>query len=273
MQDVPSSISSSPTNSLGALPAMRCKIISSVVKFLWFSAIAVVSGGMSAHAASVTPIHLEMTSSGSGSRQQIVVTNDSKSPLPIEITVQGLDVDLNGQRKVTKGKDEFLVFPPNALVAPNGSQVFRIQWVGEPELPASQSYLLTVNQIPVKQPAGQSSVQVVMNFGVIINVAPPKGESALQLVGTGIERDKKTGKSHPAVTVNNPTKVHALLPNSTIRLSGAGWSHVFSPGEMREKVGIGLVQPGKKRKFILPVDLPANVTKVEATLDYKPKRN
>jgi hypothetical protein len=32
------------------------------------------------------------------------------------------------------------------------------------------------------------------------------------------------------------------------------------------------VQPGKRRKFTLPVDLPAGVTSVQASVDFRPKR-
>lgn len=133
--------------------------------------------------------------------------------------------------------------------------------------------MFLMNQIPVKMPAGKHAVQIVMSFGVVVNVAPPNGLSGLKLVGNGIDVDKKSGKRRPTVTVENPTKIHALLPQSTLRVASGGWSHTFSGKEMDEKIGIGLVQPGKRRKFILPVDLPTNVTKVEATLEYKPKRN
>ena len=71
---------------------------------------------------------------------------------------------------------------------------------------------------------------------------------------------------------SRPTRVHGLLQNSTIRLSGAGWSKTYEKNEIIEKVGIGLVQPGKKRKFVLPVELPGNVASVQVALDYKPKR-
>ncbi len=98
-----------------------------------------------------------------------------------------------------------------------------------------------------------------MSFGVIINVAPPQGSPSLAVVSTGVEADKKSGKRYPTITVENPTNIHALLPQSTIELSGGGWSHTMSATELTEKVGIGLVQPGKKRRFVLPVDLPPEV--------------
>lgn len=220
----------------------------------------------------VTPIHIEMTAAGSGSRAQFTVNNDSKSPVPVEITIDSFELNEAGSSKVSKSPDEFLIFPPQAVIAPGASQTFRIQWVADPSLAKSRSYMVNVNQIPVKLPAGQSAVQIVMSFGVMVNVAPSKGTGNLKLVGTAIDV-AKDGKRRPVIIVENSAAVHALLSESTLRASVGGKSVDFGSSEIREKIGIGLVQPGKRRKFVLPVDLPPNVTKVEATLEYKPKRN
>ena len=112
-----------------------------------------------------------------------------------------------------------------------------------------------------------------MSFGVQINVAPPQGSPELKVVGTGTETDKKTGKRHPTITVQNPTKSSRAAAAVDHQAFGRGRGRRRSTHSfLREKVGIGLVQPGKKRKFILPVDLPANVSQVQASLDFKPKR-
>lgn len=244
-----------------------CLLAGAVANFVSFVLMAVSTTAMT-----VTPIQVEMVSTGSQGRAQITVTNDGSEPLPVELNIQKLTLNEGGDRTLSKAPDNFLIFPPQALIKPGSSQVFRLQWVGEPLLSASESYMMSVNQIPVKLPAGKSAVQIVMSFGVVINVAPPKGLPELKLVGTGVEADKKTGKRHPTITVENPTAVHALLPQSTIRLTGGSWSHTLAQTELREKVGIGLVQPGKRRKFVLPVELPANVSSVQASLDFKPKR-
>jgi len=232
---------------------------------------AIYLAGAPAAAMSVTPIHVEMTSAGSGGRAQVTVTNDGADPLPVEAVIQRMSVSEDGTQKLAKAGEDFLVFPPQALIPAGGSQVFRVQWVGEPMITQSESFMLSMNQIPVKLPAGQSAVQVVTSFGVVINVAPPQGAPALTLVGTGVAKSKD-GKRHPTITVENPTNIHALLPQSTIRLSGDGWSYDLQPLELSEKVGIGLVQPGHKRRFVLPVELPVEVTSVQASLDFKPKR-
>jgi fimbrial chaperone protein len=245
---------------------------SSLWRCRWAAAILLLAAAPPAAATSVSPIQLEMTSAGPASRSQVTITNTSQAPLAVDTSLKRMEVGETGEQNLLRAGDEFLVFPPQAMVPPGGTQVFRVQWVGEPRLEASQSFLLSLSQIPVKMPKGQAAVQVVMSFGVLINVAPPQGVPDLKLVGTGVAVEKP-GKHRPTITVENATPVHALLQQSSIKLSSGSWSQTLSPGEIGQKIGSGLVQPGKRRKFTLPVDLPPGVTKVEASIDYKPKRS
>ncbi len=225
-----------------------------------------------ASALTVSPVHVEMTSIGKTGRGQFTVTNEGRAPMPIEITVEGMTLSESGERTYSKAPDNLLILPAQVLIAPGASQVFRMQWVGDPMLQQSHSFMVSVNQIPVKLQGKASAVQVVMSFGVNVNVAPPQGAPSLRVVNTVVSTDPKTGKRHPTVTVENPTKVHALLPQSTIRFSSGSWSHTANGNWISDRVGIGLVQPGKKRRFTLPIELPANVQTVQSTIDFKPKR-
>jgi fimbrial chaperone protein len=223
-----------------------------------------------ASAMTVSPIHVEMASVGTASRTQVTVTNSGTTPLPVETFLEKLQLDENGKKKTSKAGDDFLVFPPQAMIPPGGTQVFRLQWVGDPELARSESYLFTISQVPVKFPKGQNKIQVVMGFGVVVNVGATGATASLNVVGSAMVKDKQ-GKRHPTLTVENPSATHALLPDGTIHLSAEGWSKSFSSSEITEKIGIGLVQPGKRRRFVLPVDVPASVTNLQVSLDYHPK--
>ena len=231
---------------------------------------AALSFALPAHAMSVTPIVLDMTTTP-GKAQQITVVNDAAKPLPVEIVVSRIELDEKGEMSAKLAGDDFLVFPPQALVPAGATQNFRIQWVGDPQIPASQSYVFSVNQVPVKMPEGKSGVQVVFNFATIVNIAPPGGKSAIDLVKAGVDKDDK-GKPRPAVTVKNPGNSYAKLTDATIKLSGGSWSETLTPERLRQSMGVGLVQPGKTRRFLLPVDMPAGVTNVTASIDYKPGR-
>ena len=224
-----------------------------------------------ARAMRVTPIELEMRSTGSGSRGAISVTNNSSEPLPLEVSIRRFTQDEDGNRKMSEaGESEFLVLPPQALLAPGATQVFRVQWVGEPVLEASQSFILYFTQVPVKLPPGRgATVQVIVSLGCIVNVAPPQGLPDLKVAAAGIEVDKD-GRRHPFVTVENPTSVHALLSQAQLRLTGSGWSMQMTSGELSEKIGIGLVEPRRRRRFKFPVELPGSVTSIWAAIEFKP---
>lgn len=224
-----------------------------------------------AAATSVSPIQLEMTSVGAASRSQVTITNTGGAPLALETSLERLELGENGEQKLTKAGQDFLVVPGQVMVPPGGTQVFRIQWLGEPNLDASRSYRLAITQIAVKMPKTEAAVQVVMSFGVLINVAPPSGLPELKLVGTGIAVERP-GKNYPTITVENSSPVHALLQQASVKLSSGSWSHTLSPSDIGQKVGAGLVQPGHRRKFVLPVDLPAEVTSIQASIDFRPKR-
>lgn len=224
-----------------------------------------------ASAMTVTPVHLEIVSAGSANRGQITVINNSDRPLPIEAVMMAATFDETGAPKTSIAGDDFLIMPPMALIPPRAMQNFRIQWLGDPLIEKSRSFLLYLNQVPVKAPRRQSAVQVVMSMGVLINVAPPQGKPHLEIVETGITTTRK-GVRNPTITVRNPSKVHALLPQSTISLAGGNWSRTLAAGTLTGHIGIGLVQPGQRRKFILPVELPAHVPSVRAQLDFRPQR-
>ena len=154
------------------------------------------------------------------------------------------------------------------MVAPGGTQVFRIQWAGDQQIKTSQSYVFSVNQVPVKMPEGKSGVQVVFNFGCIVNVAPSQGTSNIEILKTGLDKDDK-GIRHPVLTVKNGGNMHAKLVDATIKLTSGSWSQTLTPEGLRQLVGVGLVQPGKTRRFVLPVDLPAEANNVTVNLEYK----
>ncbi len=226
--------------------------------FLWVSP---------SFAMTVTPMQIEMTSTGRTSKGVITVVNDGDRALPVELLVKKAVIAEDGAAVTSPAGDEFLVMPPQALIPPGATQNFRIQWLGEPMLDKSESFFIYVNQIPVKLSRQANSVQVVFSMGVMVNVAPPQGKAELDVVASNIIVDKR-GRRRLAITVENPANVHALLPQSSIRVSGGGWSETIAGGELAQQIGIGLVQPGRRRRFVLPITVPPSVTNVQCSLEF-----
>ena len=252
--------------SIVVVKLMPLRLVLFVVLFLDMSASAPVANAMT-----VTPTQIEMASTGRSSRSVITVVNDGTDALPVELVIKRATLDEAGTPKTSPADNEFLIMPPQALIAPGATQNFRIQWLGEPLLDASETFLIYVNQIPVKLPRRTSAVQIVISMGVMVNVAPPRGEPALDVVGSGVVIDK-AGRRHPTITVRNPTNVHALFSQATVHVTSGDWSQTMTSGELAQSIGIGLVQPGHRRRFVLPAVLPANVKSVRSSLEFKPRR-
>lgn len=206
-------------------------------------------------ALSVSPLVVDLSAAGRDARGAVTVLNDSNAQVPVELKVFRLELGLDGEAKRTPADEDFVIFPPQAILKPGARQVFRLQWAGDPDIAKSQSYMLTVNQVPVKLPNSESGVQVVFNFGVIVNVAPLAGTAELAAVRTDLMPDDK-GVGRPAVTVENRGQKHAYIADASLTLAGEGWKRSIAPAEMKELVGLGLVMPGSTRRFLLPIDLP-----------------
>jgi P pilus assembly chaperone PapD len=226
---------------------------------------------MQASAMSVRPVVLDMAVSGRDARASIQVINDGAKPMPVEFEIFKIDLDAKGEKLEKPAGDEFLVFPPQAIVPPGATQVFRVQWAGNADLKTSQSYIFSVNQIPVKLKKEQSGVQLVFNFAVIVNVAPPGGHALLKQVKSEIGKDEH-GVRRPVLIVENPGNMHAYLSEASIRIEGGNFRRSIPAADLRQLIGLGLVQPGKRRRFILPVDLPPAVAQITTALEYIPKQ-
>jgi fimbrial chaperone protein len=240
------------------MPALRQLTLWSVV-FL-FSWIPV------SQAMTVSPMQVEMISVGTRSHARVSVVNNSQYPMPVEAVMSRLTLDESGKQTATKAGEDFLIMPPQAMIQPGATQIFRIQWLGDPALARSESFMLFVNQIPVKQPEGKSGLQFVTSMGVMINVAPATGAPQLKVVATGVTTGKD-GKRYPSITVENPSNTHALLPSASVHLASGNWSSTLNSNDIADRLGIGLVQPGRRRRFTLPVELPSNVAKVNASIE------
>ena len=219
-----------------------------------------------AYALGVTPLVVELSSGAANRTTQIIVENDSSNDVPIEVEVSKVDLDENGGQHLSPAPSEFLIFPSTRMLKPHAKQVFRIQWLGAP-LAKSETFIFAVNQLPVTMPEAKSGVQVIFNFDVIANVAPPSGTRSLDVVSTTTVTEG--GKRYASLLLSNAGNVHAKLSDATLTLKSGSWSKTITPGELQLRLGAAVVQPGKRRRFVIPIELPAQTTNLLAELAYQ----
>ena len=246
-------------------------MISSLLRQLRIAAaaMAAVAPFAPALALNVQPLALDMVSIGSRAHSTIEIVNDGATPMPVEVTIHKLDISVEGKTSETEAGNDFLVFPPQSVVPAGATQTFRIQWVGEPNIQKSQTYMFSVNQLPVRKKVEETGVQVVFNFGVIVSVAPPGAQSAMKLVSA--EPATEGGKHGAVITVENPSGMYAYFTDAGVALESGSWRKNYAAGELKDVLGYAVLLPGKKRRFFVPGEVPAGVGKITATLNYTPK--
>lgn len=237
----------------------------STVKRRFLAAVIMVTAlfavGQPASAMTVQPVVLDLQSSGRGMTQVITVQNTFSTPLPVEMRVEQLNVDNNGFTGTGHDPGDLLVFPPQALIQPGQTQTFRVQWVGNPQLAKSQHYYVTVAQLPVQLPTGQSAIQILYNFQVLVSVSPPGAEPNLKIAGAEIGKNAD-GKPIPVITVSDDSAAHGYLSHGRLRITEKDTSgkdvfnKVLTGPEIQQIAGFGLVAAGQTRHISIPVVLP-----------------
>lgn len=225
-----------------------------------------------AQAMRVSPMVIEMDSSGSGAVARIEVQNVNPGRLAFETRVYRLKFDENGQITEEAADEDFLIFPPQGALAPGGRQVVRLQWVGQQELPASEAYYVAVEQLPVAlEPMGSETVgaqvQVLYNMRALVVVAPKgaKPDVEAKSVNAGAFRlPPAEGQTEDRIvegvriTLKNEGRRHAMMSNFGWKLEGTdpegNWLRVdLTPAELSEAVGTGYVPALGERSFDLPI--------------------
>lgn len=220
-------------------------------------------------AMTVQPVVINLTTSGRGMTQTLTVENTFANPLPVEIRIQELTLTEDGVQGTGNDPGDLMVFPAQVMIQPGQTQTFRVQYVGDPELARSKHYYVTVAQLPVEMPQGQSAIQILYNFQVLVSVSPAGAQPAITVNGASIERNA-SGRPVPAITVTNDAAAHGYLSNGRLRIvqRDASGREVFRrtlPGpELQQTIGFGLIGSGQTRRVIIPVELPSDGGSVEA---------
>jgi fimbrial chaperone protein len=221
-------------------------------------------------AMTVQPVIINLKQSGNGMTQIITVENTFATPLPVELRVQSLEFDENGVKETGKDPGDLLIFPPQALIQPGQTQSFRVQYVGDPELKTSKHYYVTVAQLPVKLPAGQSAIQILYNFQVLVSIAPTGVKPAIKVQSAEIGHNP-AGKPIPLVTLSNTSAAYGYLSEGRLRIveKDAAGKEVFrrtlSGPETQQTIGFGLVGANQTRRMSLPIELPVDGGSVDVS--------
>lgn len=169
---------------------------------------------------SVQPMIYALTPSGAGSSVRLTVANSRGSQLNIEVQPFAVTADDAGKRTFTPSSDDFLIFPPQASIAGDKTQLFQVRYVGSPQLATGRVYVLRVHQTntieaarPEVTTGPQTRLAMSLNFNTTAIVQPKDMQA-----GLAVERD---------LTVDSTGVVRGRLINrgpGVADLTRAAWS-------------------------------------------------
>jgi fimbrial chaperone protein len=242
----------------------------------------------------VEPLFLEVAP---GQSAAIRARNTSDKPMTLELDIAQRHVDKAGVQTRTPADDAFILIPPQAVVPPLGSQVFRLQ-----SLPTggaeSKSYFVTVRQLPVKldESGGAAQLQMVFAFDVAVHIIPPGAQAKPEVVSATLSRTTVAPANGTAPSSNDQSKTpeRVEVPAVEVTLRNAGTKYLYLqdldfvatgtdssgakidlPGWDQDAVidaaGVTLVEPGAERTFKLPLREAPALRSVSVEVRQRPK--
>lgn len=219
------------------------------------AAIAAATLSVTAAAYQVAPMVYDLAPVGPGAATILRIENTNAAPITVELVAERRAFDEEGREQRSAADDEFVIFPPQAVVAPGATQAVRVSYVGDPLPPHSMTYAITVKQLPVAMASsGASGVQFVFNFATVAHIVPRGATPDVK-----IEQVTRQGPQLNIRFRNAGTK-YARLDKSELKISGpAGYALTLSRDDLRDRHGLTWLLPDSSRtaRIQLPPDAPA----------------
>ncbi|MCK5918182.1 MAG: molecular chaperone [Cocleimonas sp.] len=198
------------------------------------------------------PLFATLSPAGAGAEHVFRVTNTGDKPIAVQFSTTTREQKADGTETQTAADDAFMIYPPQAVIAPNKTQKVRVQWLGEQNPTKELAYRFIAEQVPVNLSKGKSSgVQMVMTVVGSIYIAPKGVEPKLSMNNL-----RRSGNKLVFSVQNSGTK-HALLDNLKIDLSSQGQSVQLSGKQVAEIAGKNILA-GSQRNF--SIAYPAGAT-------------
>lgn len=240
---------------------------------------------VAAEASRVSPMIVELRPTGRDAVARIELTNDADRDIPYEVQMMRGEISPDGDLALTPADEEFIVFPPQAIVEKRSQQVFRVQYVGQEALEESQIFYLSVKQIPVAFEEGENALQVVVNYNVLVNVIPENTTAVADVrSATYVEREISTeGLAEDDISDPIPLEKGLVvdLGNagsrfffagrsswsiSAITVAGEPFNLNYGGDEMSQFIGAGVVAPGKNRLFFIPTEVAIDSSTLQISI-------
>lgn len=213
----------------------------------------------------VSPLLLDIEATGPRRSTRVKITNETLAPLPIEVSVFERSFGVDGAETERPADESFLIFPPQAVLTPGGSQTVRVEWIGDAPVDLTRYFALHIDQPPVAlsqtpQSPG-SGLSFVVSFVAHIYVSARDAKPALVVdEGQGISPAKSDTPAAATFRIRNDGDRYALLQRvKQLRVvcgvgdGSGGMVDTFRGENLPDVIGSTLVRAQESREFSLPL--------------------
>ena len=226
----------------------------------------------------VAPLFLDVAARPGG-EAQLRIENGFSTPAAFTVQLRRRDLAPDGTELGTSvADDDFLVYPPQFLVAPTTSQIVRLQWLGQRPLQRTEAYYLVVEQLPLTlgdQPS-EAGAEVTMLISVFVHlyVSPPEATSDIVISNAAAQPDGQL----VLIDILNEGARYALLRHGVLSiecLNDVGSvirSARFAGDDLAAILPSTLVPANGRRTITVPFEGSADCRSVTAQYNPDPDR-
>ncbi|WP_313655274.1 fimbrial biogenesis chaperone [Planktothrix agardhii] len=247
----------------------------SVRHFFSFILFIILSAISPALAFKLDPISRVFEPAGAGATQSYQVINDSAEQIAVELSIAERKISLEGQETTESADDDFLVYPSQIVLPPQGVQSVRVTWLGNPNPEKELAYRIIAEQLPINLNNPEESqaettsgaVKVMFRYMGSVYIRPKNAESKVVL--NGITHEKGTdGNDRLVITFDNQGTRRAVLSELNLNLTSQGSQLTLKP-EQLEGVNNGVILAGNQRRFSIPWPQQLPIGEVTGTFTFK----
>jgi fimbrial chaperone protein len=215
------------------------------------------------------PISRVFAPSGSQATQSFEVRNDgSRDRIAVEVSIWTMQRDDDYVESNRPADDEFLVYPPQIILAPGARQMVRVTWVGDANPARELAFRIVAEQLPIALPQAADADQavkpvgglrVLLTFRGTMFIRPRKAQPQVSL-RSAEPATTPQGARALAVTLVNTGAAHGRLERCSLRVSsGAPAISIDLPAAEMKPMLQTRVLAGSRRRYLLawPRGLPA----------------
>ena len=213
----------------------------------------------------LSPLNVTYAPTGADSAKVYTITNDSDSPIAIEVTAEQRIIDLDGNEVNQDGSAYFSIQPSRMIIPADTTQLVRVQYRGPSTVTRELSFRIVAEQIPMPRGAQEAESGQMISF-VYSTSAYVKPSRIVESVSTSVSRNDE-GKLE--VILENTGSVHQMLNSLSITLHGDdGSSYVLTEDELAPVSGKNLLTNSRLRTVIgIPASL-RGASVITADVDY-----